>query len=74
MVLVLAVALTITADVALKATGHSEGELWGSQTIGYWAAFGLVWYLIIVAVSRALGRYWLERDVGYYGEGGEEDE
>jgi hypothetical protein len=73
-VFALAVVLTIAADAALKVAGHSEGELWGAEVIGYWAAFGLVWYLIIVAFSKGLGRYWLERGEGYYGEGSEEDE
>lgn len=64
--LVLGLTFTITADLLLKAAGHFEAKLWGGQLVGYWAAFGFVWYLIIVFFSKVLGRYGLERREGYY--------
>jgi hypothetical protein len=63
---VVGLVLTIIGDLSLKATDHSEAELWGGELVGYWAAFGLVWYLIIVVFSKLLGRYWLERREDYY--------
>lgn len=59
-------AVTIIADLLLKATGHFEAKVWGGGLVGYWAAFGLVWYLIIVVFSKFLGRFWLERREDYY--------
>jgi membrane protein implicated in regulation of membrane protease activity len=64
--LVVGIALAILADLVLKATATSEAKLWGGELVGYWAAFGFVWYLIIVVFSKLLGRYWLERREDYY--------
>jgi hypothetical protein len=63
---ILGLAFTIIADFALKAMAKPRAELWGSELVGYWAAFGFIWYLIIVAFSKLLGRYWLERGEDYY--------
>lgn len=63
---ILGLAFTIIADLTLKATVQPRAELWGGSFLGYWGAFGLVWFLIIVACSKLLGRYWLERREGYY--------
>lgn len=63
---ILGLAFTIIADLTLKATVWTKSELWGADLVGYWAAFGFLWYLIIVVFSKLLGRYWLERGEDYY--------
>jgi membrane protein implicated in regulation of membrane protease activity len=68
---VVAVVLTVSADLALLALGKAKAVLPGSQAAGYWAAFGFGWFLIIVLFSKALGHYLLERREDYYGPGEE---
>lgn len=63
---IVGVAFTVIADLALKLTTRPEAELWGGELVGYWAAFGFLWYFIIVGFSKLLGSYWLERDEDYY--------
>ena len=63
---ILGLVFAVIADFLLQATAQLKAEVWGSEFVGYWAAFGFVWYLIIVAFSKLLGRYWLERPEDYY--------
>ncbi|MFW6174674.1 MAG: hypothetical protein ACOC5K_02745 [Chloroflexota bacterium] len=70
---VLALALALSADFALKATGKAKGEFWGAELPAYWAALGFSWCVLTVLISKAFGRYWVERDEDYYDEG-ESDE
>jgi hypothetical protein len=61
------IVFTIIADLLLKTMGGgSKADIWGGELVGYWAAFGFAWYLIIVFFSKVLGRYWLERREDYY--------
>lgn len=63
--LMLLLVTTIT-DIALVVTGYQKSEIWGGTYVGYWAAFGFVWYMVIVFLSKLLGRLWLERHEDYY--------
>ena len=64
--LVLGLVLVTITDVLLIVTGHEEAEIWGGTYVDYWAAFGFFWYMIIVFLSKFLGRFWLERREDYY--------
>jgi hypothetical protein len=65
-ILVLAIMLTILADL-LVARGHQAKDgLWGASVAGYWAAFGFGWFILIVAFSKVLGHHFLERSEDYY--------
>lgn len=58
--------VAVLADVLL---GDSEAHLWGEGVPGYWAAFGLVWCVIIIVVSKWVGHIWLQRGEDYYDDG-----
>ena len=55
--------VAVLADVLF---GDGEAHLWGDGVPGYWAAFGLVWTVVIVVVSKWLGHVLLHRPEDFY--------
>ena len=66
--------LVVLADVILIATNTQKAELWGSSVVGYWAALGLLSFLMIVGVSKLIGDRFLVRPEDYYDETGADDD
>jgi len=66
-----ALALSVAADYFLL-RGQSQVALWGFDLWGFFALFGLAGCLALIAVSKALGRYWLDQGEDYY-EAGDRD-
>lgn len=57
------VVVIILVDVLL---GDKEAHVWGSGIPGYWAAFGFVWTVVLIVVSKWLGHILLLRPEGFY--------
>jgi hypothetical protein len=64
--LITAVALIVVSVVLdlVLLRGHGEAE-W-TYFPGFYSLFGLIGAIVIIAVSRLLGKFWLERDEDYY--------
>ena len=62
---ILGALLAVGADLVLGEARDDAG-VWWSAYAGYWAAFGLVWCVVLVLVSKWLGRLWLQRREDYY--------
>jgi len=45
---------------------HPEPEEWWTQIPAFSAAFGFVGCGLITVLSKALGKWWLQRKEGYY--------
>ncbi|MBM4406906.1 MAG: hypothetical protein FJ039_12180 [Chloroflexi bacterium] len=71
---ILGLILVICGDLVLKATGRAKAELWGAEVAGYWAAFGLLWVLVISFVAKRILDPWLHRREDYYEDSEAEDE
>ncbi|MFQ5828466.1 MAG: hypothetical protein ACE5JD_04835 [Candidatus Methylomirabilia bacterium] len=55
----IAFVLTAAAEVFL---GAGEASLpWWHRTLAFHAAYGLIGCVLIVVVSKALGKFWLQR-------------
>ena len=64
-VFVVALAGSLGVDFWLR-SGPEHGAFWWSHIPAFFALFGFIACLVIVAISKLLGRYWLQRKEGYY--------
>jgi uncharacterized membrane protein len=62
---IVALALSFGADFLLR-SGQAHGDFSWSHILGFFALFGFVACVIIVAISKLLGHYWLQRKEDYY--------
>ncbi len=67
----LLIAVTVIAAAALDFLGHPHGETWWHHLPGFDLIFGLVGCAVIVFVSKALGKSWLQRRERFYEGAGE---
>ncbi|MFH1169100.1 MAG: hypothetical protein V1691_00260 [Chloroflexota bacterium] len=59
--------LVIFIIAGLLLHGESaHGALPGTDLPGFYAVFGFIASVVIIAVARGLGRLWLERKESYY--------
>jgi hypothetical protein len=71
----LIIALVFTVGVELLALDPaSRGPLWWAHVPGFVALFGYLVSLALAFLSKALGKYWLQRDERYYRRGRSGDE
>lgn len=63
------VLMSLVLEVAVPA-GHGSGwrEVWFQRVPAFYAALGFAGCWLIVKVSKALGKVWLQRPENYYGE------
>lgn len=64
MALILLTLLSIGAQF-LPQQGHGKAH-WYDQIPGFWAAFGFAGCVLIIVVSKAAGKLWLQRKEDYY--------
>ncbi len=62
----LLLAAIVTAVAALDVLAHPHGETWWHHLPGFDLIFGLVGCAIIVTVSKALGKAWLQHRERFY--------
>lgn len=65
-VFAIAFVITTITDVLLWYFARPEAEIWGGNIIDYWAFFGMFWYLVIITVSKWIGRFIVQRPEDYY--------
>lgn len=65
---ILGLILTVAADLLLIATDRQEHPFPGSTVVGFWAGFGLLWLVVIVALSKLIGKVLLDKPEDYYHE------
>jgi len=66
----LIIALVFTVGVELLALDpSSHGPFWWAHLPGFVALFGYLVSLALAFLSKALGKYWLQRDERYYQQG-----
>ena len=71
--LVTALALIVVSVVLDILLLRQQGEAEWTFFPGFHALFGLVGTVIIIVISRWLGRFWLERNEEYYYRNGDND-
>jgi hypothetical protein len=73
--IVLAIALALAMAVERLSLGTPPpGAPWWAHVPGFFALFGFFVCLALAFLSKALGKYWLQRDERYYHRGGTRDE
>lgn len=60
-----ALLLSIVVDLVLPA-GKADKGFWWSHIRGFFALFGFLGCVAIVAVAKLIGHYWLQRKEDYY--------
>jgi len=71
--LVTALALIVVSVVLDILLLRQQGEPEWTFFPGFYALFGLVGAMLIIVISRWLGRLWLERNEEYYYHNGDDD-
>ena len=64
-VLAVITALSVAAEFVLGAY-HPEPEEWWTQIPAFYAVYGFVGCGLIAVISKALGKWWLQRKEDYY--------
>jgi hypothetical protein len=65
MVFIVALACSLGVDLWLR-NGQEHGAFLWSNLPGFFAVFGFVACVVIVAISKLIGHYWLQRKEDYY--------
>jgi len=60
-----ALLLAVAGDWLLFGGGR-HGEFWWSYFPSFFALFGFIGCLAIIALAKTAGRYWLEKGENYY--------
>jgi len=64
------IALLVSVGVEFLALDPaSHGSFWWSHVPGFVPLFGYLICLALAFLSKALGKYWLQRDESYYQQG-----
>ncbi len=64
---IFAVALILSIAVGfLLPVGEGDNGFWWSHIRGFFALFGFLGCVAIVAVAKLIGHYWLQRKEDYY--------
>ncbi|MGZ8442999.1 MAG: hypothetical protein ACXW6R_12520 [Candidatus Binatia bacterium] len=73
--IVLAIALALAVAVERLALGTPPADApWWAHVPGFFALFGFFVCLALAFLSKALGKYWLQRDERYYHRGETRDD
>lgn len=62
--LILLTILSLVMEIATRA--DSTGDRWWNAIPGYYLAIGFVGCIGIILISKALGKWWLQRKEDYY--------
>lgn len=66
-IFVLASVFILIAEFLIEHPAAKEGEWW-TRISFFYAFFGFIGCLIIVAIAKLIGRFWLLKDEDYYNE------
>jgi len=66
LLLALAVVAITPIVVDFLVLGDGENDLWWLHAHGFFALLGFIGCVVLIVVSKWLGKYWLQRNKDYY--------
>jgi len=72
-IIIAALVIFVLLDIFLVSGQAHNGFPW-SHLVGFFALFGFFGCLVLIAVAKLLGHYWLQRREDYYGNDDDDDE
>ena len=64
-VFIIALVISVLLDLFLVG-GHGEAKFPWSHIAGFFALFGVIGCLLLMAFAKLIGHYWLQRKEDYY--------